>query len=405
VTPVWFGILQRYVMGQVLKNFFLALTAITVIFSLFVIMAEASRQGLAPQDIAGLIPFLVPGSLPYTVPVAMLFAVTIVYGRLGGDNEVMAIKAAGQSALTVLWPALVLAGILSVVMLKLSGEVIPRANDAFRQLILGNIEDNLYRFLSTQHEINNANLPFYIQVADVQGRTLIRPVFKHRAPSPPNPKGTFDLVVSASTAEISFDLDKLLATVTLENAVSSSDSAMLFWINGKHVLQYPIDPPKGGPERRVQQLTDGEIVAKQGELRERVATARKKQAAAAALLIAAGKVDRISWGEIRTAAVDHVYWEHKLNELETEKQMRIALASGVLFFVAVGAPVGILFAKRDFLSAFISCFVPILVIYYPLILAGLNLGKEGVVPAGVVFSGNFVLGALAGLCIVPVHKH
>ena len=57
--------------------------------------------------------------------------------------------------------------------------------------------------------------------------------------------------------------------------------------------------------------------------------------------------------------------------------MRIALAGGSFFFVLLGAPVGILFARRDFLSAFITCFVPIILIYYPLMLLGMNLGKEG----------------------------
>ena len=57
--------------------------------------------------------------------------------------------------------------------------------------------------------------------------------------------------------------------------------------------------------------------------------------------------------------------------------MRIALACGSFFFVLLGAPVGILFARRDFLSAFITCFVPIIILYYPLMLLGVNLGKDG----------------------------
>ena len=36
------------------------------------------------------------------------------------------------------------------------------------------------------------------------------------------------------------------------------------------------------------------------------------------------------------------------------------MAFGSLLFVILGAPVGILFAKRDFLSAFITCFLPII---------------------------------------------
>ena len=89
------GILQRYVFGEVVRAFTLALLTITCIFVLFMIMAEAARMGLSPHDIFTLVPFVVPGSLPYTMPVSLLFAVTVVFGRLASDNEVLAIKTAG----------------------------------------------------------------------------------------------------------------------------------------------------------------------------------------------------------------------------------------------------------------------------------------------------------------------
>jgi lipopolysaccharide export system permease protein len=75
--------------------------------------------------------------------------------------------------------------------------------------------------------------------------------------------------------------------------------------------------------------------------------------------------------------------------------------------VLLGAPVGILFARRDFLSAFISCFVPIILIYYPLLLMGMNLGKEGLLaPWIALLFGNAVLGMLAGFfALPPVLKH
>ena len=90
-----FGIIQRYVLGALLSSFLMAMVALTTIFVLFIVMAEATRQGLAPQEVLMLVPYLIPGSLPYTLPVAVLFAVTIVYGRIAGDNEIMALKAAG----------------------------------------------------------------------------------------------------------------------------------------------------------------------------------------------------------------------------------------------------------------------------------------------------------------------
>ena len=85
-----FGILQRYVMGEVFRSFFMALLTITIIFVLFIVMAKATELGLSPREILAWSPFVIPGSLPYTVPVSLLFAVTVVYGRLAGDNEVIA---------------------------------------------------------------------------------------------------------------------------------------------------------------------------------------------------------------------------------------------------------------------------------------------------------------------------
>ena len=83
-----------------------------------------------------------------------------------------------------------------------------------------------------------------------------------------------------------------------------------------------------------------------------------------------------------------------------------AQAFGTLFFVFLGAPVGIIFAKRDFLSAFISCFMPIIIVYYPLMLLGVNMGKEDVLnPVVALWAGNVLLCVLALFALRPVIRH
>ena len=57
--------------------------------------------------------------------------------------------------------------------------------------------------------------------------------------------------------------------------------------------------------------------------------------------------------------------------------MRPALSLGCLFFILVGCPVGIWFSRSDYLSAFITCFLPIVFVYYPLMLCGTGMAKEG----------------------------
>jgi lipopolysaccharide export system permease protein len=63
--------------------------------------------------------------------------------------------------------------------------------------------------------------------------------------------------------------------------------------------------------------------------------------------------------------------------LEVEIQKRPAESLGCLCFVLVGCPVGIWFSRSDYLSAFITCFLPIVFVYYPLMLCGANLAKDG----------------------------
>jgi len=66
----------------------------------------------------------------------------------------------------------------------------------------------------------------------------------------------------------------------------------------------------------------------------------------------------------------------ELASLSTELHMRPALALGCLCFVLVGCPVGIWFSRSDYLSAFITCFLPIVFIYYPILLCGTNFAKS-----------------------------
>src|SRR5207249_3441751 len=66
-----------------------------------------------------------------------------------------------------------------------------------------------------------------------------------------------------------------------------------------------------------------------------------------------------------------------VNALDAELHMRPALSCGCLFFVLIGCPVGIWLGRSDYLSAFISCFLPIVFVYYPLQLCSTNLAKDG----------------------------
>jgi lipopolysaccharide export system permease protein len=398
-------ILTRYVLGEVLRAFILALLTITSIFVLFMIMAEASKMGLSPRDIFTLIPFVIPGSLPYTIPVSLLFAVTVVYGRLAADNEVIAVKTAGLSAWTVLWPALFLGAAVSGLLLYLSQGPIPRANNKAKMIIFKNMEESFYTFLKKNREFNNPRWPFLIKVKDVQGKTMINATFKHRVGGPKG-ANTFDMIVQAKKAVIHFDTQKGEARVYLDGAETINQREDVSIINDTPLV-FPLpDNSEALKEKRIQERTTREMVVEQAKFRRLIQKERQRQAMAASLWIASGRLKRVDWAQIQIAYVDYGDWTLRLNTFETEKQMRIALACGSFFFVLLGSPVGILFARGDFLSAFITCFVPIIILYYPLTLLAVNVGKDGMInPTVALWAGNTLLAIFAGLVLPPIIKH
>lgn len=53
-----------------------------------------------------------------------------------------------------------------------------------------------------------------------------------------------------------------------------------------------------------------------------------------------------------------------------------------------------------------TCFLPIITLYYPLMLVGQNMSKEGMLaPYVSLWIGNFILAVLAGLTLPSVIRH
>jgi lipopolysaccharide export system permease protein len=398
------GILQRYVIGEVTRSFGLALLTMTAIFVLFMVAAQARDIGLSPSDIMHLVPYVIPSTLPYTIPVSLLFAATVVYGRLAGDNEIIAIKTAGLSVWRVLVPILLLAGSLSLWLLYVSGGWIPRCTHNAKLVLFKDTEDMFYKLLAKEREFNHPKWPFLIKVRDVQGDKMIDATFKHKI------KGSneYDAVIQAREATLHFDLEAKVVRIFLKHSEIQhvNRDADVFLINNDTLL-FPIPADsKMGTETKIQEFSNAELMAELGKNQKQIETVRKCEAIKDGFAFASGRIDGINWVEVNSAFRDQADWIRRCNELETEWQLRFSMAAGSLLFVFLGGPVGILFAKRDFLSAFMTCFLPIIGLYYPLMLVGTNLGKEGLLsPLYALWIGNVLLAIMAGFVLPSVVKH
>ena len=80
-------------------------------------------------------------------------------------------------------------------------------------------------------------------------------------------------------------------------------------------------------------------------------------------------------------------------------QMRPAISVGCLCFVLIGCPVGIWASRSDYLSIFMICFLPTILVYYPILMAMLNLSKESKAQPMVAWIPDIVL-AIGSLILI-----
>ncbi len=257
------------------RAFSLALLTMSAIFVLFMVAAQARDIGLSPNDIAELVPYVIPSTLPYTIPVSLLFAVTVVYGRLAGDNEIIAVKTAGVSVMKILWPTFLLAIGLSVGLLFLSGTWIPQCTQRAHMVLFKDLEDMFYKVLKKEHEFNSPRWPFLIKVRDVKEKEMIDATFKHRVKG----QDDFDLVIQAKKAVLHIDLNAKLVRVHFDDAEIQHyrHDADVVLINDR-ILEIPIPPDSTfDVEKKIQEFTNRDL---KDELRNQDEADRHRAAAA-----------------------------------------------------------------------------------------------------------------------------
>ena len=107
-------LLERYVLSELFRVFGILVTVSTSLLVFVGAFGQAREHGLGHWQIFQILPFIVPSLLPYTIPATLLLTVCVVYGRMSGDNEIIAAKAAGVSVLSLMWPSVFLSAMMSV---------------------------------------------------------------------------------------------------------------------------------------------------------------------------------------------------------------------------------------------------------------------------------------------------
>jgi lipopolysaccharide export system permease protein len=382
------NILTRYIISELLKWFLLSLTVLTLIILIFFVAREAIRRGLPLLGVMRLIPYFLPIALGFAVPGTLLLATTSVYGRLASWNEIVAIKAQGISPRKLLEPIWALAFIASLVTVLLNDKAVSWGRNGVHHVLIESVEQIMYGRLSTHRQYSAGRLA--INVKGVVGRKLIRPTVSFRQ------QGTLPTITfTADEAELKKDMDQgeeVLKIVFRHGSVDfGTEGSMQFSDEPFEWFIALQDASQTGDLENKASCLPLRLIPDE-TIRQKAAIDRRERnlAAQAACQMICGDLDGLTdeeWdSRVRSLRFDH----ERLYRLRAEPHRRWSAGFSCLCFAFVGAPMAILLRNRDLLTSFFLCFLPILIVWYPLLLFG-DGAKDGRLPPWSAWSGNVLL--------------
>jgi lipopolysaccharide export system permease protein len=381
--------IKRYVITETLKIFVVTAVVTLLLLTLGGGAKEGIRQGLPPQLVLKTMPFFVPEMLRFTIPGCLLFAVCSVFGRMSVANEIVAIKSLGVNPWTIVWPVLVLAYMLSIGTYVLYDVCAVWSRPNLRRLFVESVDEIAMGVLRSQGSFSAHGMS--IVVKGVEGDLLLHPVItvEPRGESPA-------MTLVAKEARLQADgATGVLHLECYDGRLEIGGSNSLRFPD-RFVQDIPLEEPKPDPDNYLSPAALGSRAIKQQIERERNLIADLEEQMARAGVKAKGLAALERRLRPRRA---------RLFRLEAEVPRRLSNGFGCLCFALVGVPVAMRLRSADTMSVFFVCFLPILVVYYPLLVTGENLARGGFLPQLSVWLADAVVSVVAIALLVRAIRH
>ncbi len=391
--------LTRYILTEIMKIFVVALVALTLLILLIGVGRTLLREGLGPVAIVRLLPFVLPISLQFAFPATALFAVSCVYGRMAGDGEVATVKASGISPLKILQPAFVFAFLLSPFAVFMSDLAVSWGRPGVNRVVMLSIEDIVYRKMRSQHSYTDDH--FSIHVRDVSGSRLEYPTVTVRS-------GRSPMKLQAREGKLTLDAENETLLLELVDTRWDRGGSIEGILPGKTEVPIPLSRTLQTPsqaETRPSELPLRVIELERLRQDARSHAAVGQLAAHTGFAILTSRCEQIVGpsGQHLMALLDQN--GRRLTKLKIEPWRRWAEGFSCFFFVLIGAPLAMIARTSDYWTTFGRCFLPTLLLYYPLFILGLNQAKDAAIPPYGVWLGNVVLAAIGLILVARVRRY
>ena len=378
--------LTRYVLFELLQVFLLTLAGLTALIFVALIGKEAVKKGLGLGPLLRMTPYLLPQAMQFAVPGTMLLATTSVFGRLSAFNEIVAAKSLGISPWKLVRPTLVLAAATSVGAVALNDLAVSWGRLGVQRVFVESLEQVIYSQLRLHRSYAKGGVQ--INVRRVEGRRLVQPTVTVQG------RGDADSwTLTSRSAELASSPNRRKLIVRFEgiHLEGEVNVAVASTVEREIDLNDLLDEGESGRSPSNYALAD--IGREQAAVAKRLADLKRERTTEAVLAMTTGDFDRMAVEAIEPIDRRAAIQRYRRRRLGVEPYRRWSAGFSCLCFVMVGAPMAILRQKGEFLASFFLCFLPILLVYYPLLMVSVDAAKGGDVPPVAVWLGNAVLAA------------
>ncbi len=389
-------IYTRYVLFQTIKIFSIALLFSTVGL-LFFFIVKTSEEGVPYATSFSLTPYVVPDLLSKSLPIASLMAATLFFAKMGGNHEIIALKSLGVAPWRVLLPVWIFMFFVSLSSVWLNDLSTSWSRMQMKRVLLEGFESTILAQLREEGRFTTPDNKCVVEAASVkEDGTLVGLSFSGKISDSEEISG------EADSAKIVVDLnsEKPLVNIRLKNAEATTSHSRAFFPRDFNLpipldqffrSSYRIDPAAAKVKEALENL----------EAEKK--SADRKLASSAIFNLLCGNVAATSQEEWKGRAE----FEKRLKKQRDRFHLTIprVWASGFacFFFTWVGAPFAIWFNKSDYTAAFFACFLPVLIVYFPLFTFGLEGAKSGTVPPCFTWLGNVALGFIGWYFLKKIH--
>ena len=384
------GLITRYVLWELSKIFVVSSLAFVCLMVVIGVADEAADAGLSPDVIVRIVPYVLPKALMFAMPATCLFSICVVFGRMAADNEVVALQSVGLKKSAVVVPALALAFLTSLAAVWVSDVSYAWSYWGIQRVVLESSDQIVYSMLENEGSFRSKQ--FSIEVDDIERRKLIRPVITI------NGSKNRRVRTSAAEATLSIDPQNHALNVTLIDGIVDAEGKASMRFEDKFELPIPL---KSESERSSQAGNPTHLYLYQIEGERQRQVKWLKQLRSDHAMRACGQLLSGDLVGLTTEAWDERLAEQqaatrRLGRLRLVPHRRWASGFSCFAFAVIGIPVAMKLRSANYATTFGACFLPILLLYYPLFMLGLTGAKQGALSPSAAWLGNVACLAIGG---------